>query len=74
MDSGRQALISGHPQDAKKVSITGAGRLRECFSLFKRRLRIFVVVRGGQRERLDTDTDRTVPLSGKPFSLMRLFT
>ena len=25
-----EALIGGHPQDIKKVSITGAGRLREC--------------------------------------------
>ena len=25
-----EALISGHPQVAKKVSITGAGHLREC--------------------------------------------
>ena len=27
-----EALVSGHPQDAKKVSVTGAGRLREWFS------------------------------------------
>ena len=27
-----EALISEHPQDAKKVSITGAGRLRQWFS------------------------------------------
>ena len=25
-----ETLISGHPRDVKKVSITGAGRLREC--------------------------------------------
>ena len=25
-----EALLSGDPGDAKKVSITGAGRLREC--------------------------------------------
>ena len=25
-----EALISGHPRDVKKVSITGAGRLRKC--------------------------------------------
>ena len=24
-----EALVSGHPRDAKKVSVTGAGRLRE---------------------------------------------
>ena len=27
-----EALVSGHPRDAKEVSITGAGRLREPFS------------------------------------------
>ena len=27
-----EALVSGHPRDAKKVSVTGAGRLREWFS------------------------------------------
>ena len=27
-----EALASGHPRDAKKVSVTGAGRLREWFS------------------------------------------
>ena len=26
------ALVSGHPRDAKKMSVTGAGRLREWFS------------------------------------------
>ena len=25
----QKALVSGHPRDAKKVSVTGAGRLRE---------------------------------------------
>ena len=25
-----EALVSGHPRDAKKVSVTEAGRLREC--------------------------------------------
>ena len=25
-----EALVSGHPRGAKKVSVTGAGRLREC--------------------------------------------
>ena len=25
-----EALVSGHPREVKKVSITGAGRLREC--------------------------------------------
>ena len=25
-----EALVSGHHRDAKKMSITGAGRLREC--------------------------------------------
>ena len=25
-----EALVSGHPQDAKKVSVRGASRLREC--------------------------------------------
>ena len=25
-----EALVSGSPRDAKKVSVTGAGRLREC--------------------------------------------
>ena len=24
-----EALVSGHPRDAKKLSVTGAGRLRE---------------------------------------------
>ena len=27
-----EALVSGHPRDAIKVSVTGAGRLREWFS------------------------------------------
>ena len=27
-----KALVSGHPQDANKVSATGAGRLREWLS------------------------------------------
>ncbi len=27
-----EALVSGHPRDAKKVSVTGAGRLPEWFS------------------------------------------
>ena len=27
-----EALVSGHHGDAKKVPVTGAGRLRECFS------------------------------------------
>ncbi len=27
-----EALVSGHPRDGKKVSVTGAGRLREWFS------------------------------------------
>ena len=27
-----EALVSGHPRDAKKVSVTGVGRLREWFS------------------------------------------
>ena len=27
-----EALVSEHPRDAKKVSVTGAGRLRERFS------------------------------------------
>ncbi len=27
-----EVLVSGHPQDVKKVSVTGAGRLREWFS------------------------------------------
>ncbi len=27
-----EALVSGHPREAKKVSVTGAGRLREWFS------------------------------------------
>ena len=25
-----EALVSGHPRDAKKVSVIGAGRLSEC--------------------------------------------
>ena len=25
-----EALVSGHPRDAKKVPVPGAGRLREC--------------------------------------------
>ena len=25
-----EALVSGHPRGAKKVSVTGAGRLQEC--------------------------------------------
>ena len=25
-----EALVSGHPRGATKVSVTGAGRLREC--------------------------------------------
>ena len=25
-----EALVSGHPQDVKRMSITGAGGLREC--------------------------------------------
>ena len=31
-DATVKALVSGHPRDAKKVSATGAGRLREWFS------------------------------------------
>ena len=27
-----EALVSGHPRDAKKVSVTGDGRLQECKS------------------------------------------
>ena len=27
-----EALVSAHPQEAKKVSVTGAGRLREALS------------------------------------------
>ena len=27
-----EALVSGHPWDTEKVSVTGAGRLREWFS------------------------------------------
>ncbi len=27
-----EALVSGHPRDAKKVSVTGAGRLPEWLS------------------------------------------
>ncbi len=27
-----EALVSGHPRDVKKVSVTGVGRLREWFS------------------------------------------
>ena len=27
-----EALVSGHPRDAIKMSVTGAGRLREWFS------------------------------------------
>ena len=27
-----EALVSGHPRNVKKVSVTGAGRLREWFS------------------------------------------
>ena len=28
-----EALVSGHPWGMKKVSVTGAGRLRECESI-----------------------------------------
>ena len=28
-----EALVSGHPRDAKKVSVTGDGRLQECKSI-----------------------------------------
>ena len=28
-----EALVSGHPRDAKKVSVTAAGRLREWFRI-----------------------------------------
>ena len=27
-----EALVSGHPRDTKKVSVTGDGRLQECKS------------------------------------------
>ena len=31
-DATVEALVSGHPRDAIKMSVTGAGRIREWFS------------------------------------------
>ena len=45
-----EALISGHPRDVKKVSIPGAGRLRECKNTeFVWELRKMVSCEGGRR-------------------------
>ena len=43
-------LVRGHPQDAKKVSVTGAGSLRECQNTaFIWELRKTVYCEGGHK-------------------------
>ena len=63
----QKALVSGHPRDAKKVSVTGAGRLRELKiqSLYEsREKRGFVKAAVSRAVRL-----RECPLGELPVSL-----
>ena len=45
-----KALESGHPRDAKKVSVAGTGRLQECKNIeFVRELRKTGFCEGGRK-------------------------